>query len=102
MNRGKFVFSQLLDFIDKDVFLIISNKYEGNKYVKHFTCWNQLAVLMFGQLIGIVLEMWYLRLRPIGQRLIIWDSARLQPRVTSQRPKPGETTEYSRNLPIGS
>ena len=50
MNKGKFVFSQLLDFIDKDVFLRISNKYEGNKYVKHFTCWNQLAVLMFGQL----------------------------------------------------
>ena len=25
-------------------------KYEGNKYVKHFTCWNQLLVMMFGQL----------------------------------------------------
>ena len=50
MNKGKFVFSQLLDFIDKDVFLRISNKYGGNRYVKQFTCWNQLAVLMFGQL----------------------------------------------------
>lgn len=44
------MFSQLLDFIDKDVFLRISNKYDGNRYVKSFTCWNQLAVLMFGQL----------------------------------------------------
>ena len=50
MHKGKFVFSQLLDFIDKDVFLRISNKYGGNRYVKQFTCWNQLAVLMFGQL----------------------------------------------------
>ena len=50
MNNGKYVFSQLLDFIDKDVFLRIANKYDGNRYVKSFTCWNQLAMLMFGQL----------------------------------------------------
>lgn len=50
MNKGKYVFSQLLDFLDKDVFLRISNKYNGNRYVKSFTCWNQLAVMMFGQL----------------------------------------------------
>ena len=50
MHNGKFVFSQLLDFLDKDVFLRISNKYDGNRYVKFFTCWNQLAVLLFGQL----------------------------------------------------
>lgn len=50
MNKGKYEFSQLLDFLDKDVFLRISNKYNGNRYVKSFTCWNQLAVMMFGQL----------------------------------------------------
>ena len=50
MNKGKYVFSQLLDFLDKDIFLRISNKYNGNRYVKSFTCWNQLAVMMFGQL----------------------------------------------------
>lgn len=50
MHNGKYVFSQLLDFIDKDVFLRIANKYDGNRYVKSFTCWNQLAVLIFGQL----------------------------------------------------
>ena len=44
------MFSQLLDFLDKDVFLRISNKCNGNRYVKSFTCWNQLAVMMFGQL----------------------------------------------------
>ena len=50
MHKGKYVFSQLLDFIDKDVFLSIANRYEGNRYVKNFTCWNQLAVMMFVQL----------------------------------------------------
>ena len=32
MNKGKYVFSQLLDFLDKDVLLRISNKYNGNRY----------------------------------------------------------------------
>ena len=52
MLNGKYVFSQLLDFLDKDVFLRLVNKYNGNRYVKQFTCWNQLAVLMFGQLLN--------------------------------------------------
>jgi hypothetical protein len=25
-------------------------KFDGDKYVKHFSCWNQLLALMFGQL----------------------------------------------------
>lgn len=25
-------------------------KYKGDKYVKHFSCWNELLVMMFGQL----------------------------------------------------
>ena len=50
MNKGKYVFSQLLSFLDPYVFLRISKKYGGDKYVKSFSCWNQLAVMMFGQL----------------------------------------------------
>ena len=50
MNKGKYVFSQLLSFLDPFVFLRISKKYDGDKYVKSFSCWNQLAVMMFGQL----------------------------------------------------
>lgn len=50
MNKGKYVFSQLLSFLDPFVFLRISKKYGGDKYVKTFSCWNQLAVMMFGQL----------------------------------------------------
>jgi hypothetical protein len=50
MNRDKFVFAQLVSFLDRNKFNYIVRKYEGDKYVKHFTCWNQLLALMFGQL----------------------------------------------------
>ena len=50
MHKGKYVFSQLLDFLDRNDFNYLSRKYGGDKYVKQFTCYNQLCVLMFGQL----------------------------------------------------
>ena len=50
MNKGKYVFSQLLDFLDRNDFNYLAKKYDGDKYVKQFTCYNQLATLMFGQL----------------------------------------------------
>lgn len=50
MNTGKYIFSQLIEFLPQRTFDGIVIKYEGNKYVKHFTCWNQLLVMMFGQL----------------------------------------------------
>jgi transposase len=50
MNKGKYVFAQLISFLNEDKFRRIVNKYQGNRYVKHFTCWNQLLALMFGQL----------------------------------------------------
>ena len=50
MNKSKYVFTQLVEFLDNDKFRHLVDKYEGNRYVKHFTCWNQLLALMFGQL----------------------------------------------------
>ena len=50
MNKGKYVFSQLLDFLDRNHFNYLAGKYDVDKYVKSFTCYNQLSVLMFGQL----------------------------------------------------
>ena len=50
MNRGKFVFSQLIDFLPKEKFDWLVKKYQGNKYVKKFTCWNHLLVMIFAQL----------------------------------------------------
>ena len=50
MNKAKYVFAQLVEFLDKDKFRHLVDKYGGNRYVKSFTCWNQLLALMFGQL----------------------------------------------------
>ena len=50
MNKPKYVFAQLVAFLDDNKFRHIVDKYDGNRYVKHFTCWNQLLTLMFGQL----------------------------------------------------
>ena len=50
MNKDKYVFAQLLELLDYDKFRHLVDKYGGNRYVKHLTCWNQLLALMFGQL----------------------------------------------------
>ena len=50
MHKDKYVFAQLASFLDRNKFNYIVRKYNGDKYVKHFTCWNQLLALMFGQL----------------------------------------------------
>lgn len=50
MNQGRYVFTQLMDFLPRKYFEWLVKKYEGNKYVKSFTCWNHLLVLLFGQL----------------------------------------------------
>lgn len=50
MNHGKYVFSQLCQFLPRKSFEWFVKKYEGNKYVKSFTCWNHLLVMIFGQL----------------------------------------------------
>lgn len=50
MNQGRYVFTQLVDFLPRKNFEWLVKKYEGNKYVKSFTCWNHLMVLLFGQL----------------------------------------------------
>ena len=41
MNKDKYVFAvfaQMVEFLDNYKFLRIVKKYDGNKYVKHFTC----------------------------------------------------------------
>ena len=50
MNKSKYVFAQLIEFLDSDKFRHLVDKYDGNRDVKHFTCWNQLLALMFGQI----------------------------------------------------
>ena len=50
MNQDQYVFSQLTAFLNRTQFNNYVRKYDGNRYVKHFTCWNQLLAMMFGQL----------------------------------------------------
>lgn len=50
MYQDKYVFAQLASFLNRSKFNRIVAKYNGDKHVKHFTCWNQLLALMFGQL----------------------------------------------------
>lgn len=50
MNQGKYVFSQLTGYLPQRVFDRFVKKHDGNRYVKHFTCWNQLLCMLFGQL----------------------------------------------------
>ena len=52
MNNGKYVFSQLVEFLPKRAFDWIVMKYQGDKYIKSFSCWNQLLIMMYGQLSG--------------------------------------------------
>lgn len=50
MNQGKYVFAQIVEFIPQRAFDTCVDRYKGNRYVKHFTCWNQMLCMMFGQL----------------------------------------------------
>jgi hypothetical protein len=50
MNTGKYVFAQITEFLSKRVFDCIVARYSGDKYVRHFSCWNQMLCMIFGQL----------------------------------------------------
>jgi hypothetical protein len=50
MNQGKYVFAQISFFLPQRIFDRLVLKHNGNYRVRHFTCWNQLMCMMFGQL----------------------------------------------------
>jgi hypothetical protein len=50
MNQGKYVFTQISSFLPRRIFDRIVAKYKGNYKIRHFSCWNQLMCMMFGQL----------------------------------------------------
>ena len=50
MHNQSFVFAQLASHLNRSKFNRIVAKYQGDSYIKVFSCWNQLKVLMFGQL----------------------------------------------------
>ena len=50
MNRGKYVFAQMVEFLDHHKFEDFVARYGGDKGNRGFTCWNQLLMMLFGQL----------------------------------------------------
>jgi hypothetical protein len=50
MNSGKYVFAQLLQFVNKYEFDKLVNSYKGDYRVRELSCWNQFVQLFFGQL----------------------------------------------------
>ena len=50
MNSGKYVFAQLLQFINRYEFEKCVKRYNGDYRVKHLNCWNQFVQLFFGQI----------------------------------------------------
>ena len=50
MNQDKYVFAQIVEFLNQDKFRRLVSKYQGDRYVKYYSTWNQLLTLIFGQL----------------------------------------------------
>lgn len=49
MIKNKYIFAQLVAFFDRSWFNRIVAKYNGDKYIKYLTCWNQFLAIMLGQ-----------------------------------------------------
>lgn len=50
MNQNKYVFSQVVEFLNRNKFNRLVQKYNGDHYIKYYSCYNQLVTLIFGQL----------------------------------------------------
>jgi len=50
MNKGKYVFAQIMGLIHSEEFARLVNKYNGNYRVRSFNCWHQFLCMSFGQL----------------------------------------------------
>ena len=50
MYKGQIVFSQLIEFLPQYEFRKCVERYQGNYYVKSFSCWNQFICMVFAQL----------------------------------------------------
>lgn len=50
MNAGKTLFAQLMDFLPWTTFSHITERYEGNRYVKSLTYAQQFRIMAFAQL----------------------------------------------------
>lgn len=52
MNIGRYIFSQVMDYIPRYQFDKLVAKYRSNWHAKDLSCYNQLLHLLFGQITG--------------------------------------------------
>ena len=50
MNRGQTVFAQLFQFVSHNEFYRCVDRYDGDRRVRHLSCWEQFLALAFAQL----------------------------------------------------
>lgn len=50
MTQIPYVFNQLVQFLPRDYFDRLVNKYNGNFHIKNYSCWNHLMVMVWAQL----------------------------------------------------
>ena len=50
MNPGQTVFAQIMQFLSHDEFDRCVQRFDGNRYTKRFSCWDQFLAMAFAQL----------------------------------------------------
>src|SRR6266853_5343524 len=50
MNNGRTVFSQLIEFLPHQEFQKCVARYDGGRYLKNLSCWDQYLAMAFAQL----------------------------------------------------
>ena len=52
MSQIPYLFNELCIFLDRTYFDYLVKKYNGNRYIKHYSCWNHLLTMIWAQLTG--------------------------------------------------
>lgn len=52
MNLGRYIFSQVVEYIPRYQFDKLVAQYNGNRHARELTCYNHLLHLLFGQITG--------------------------------------------------
>lgn len=50
MNQGQTVFAQIMQFLSHDEFRRCVQRFDGNRNIRSFTCWDQFLAMAFAQL----------------------------------------------------
>jgi hypothetical protein len=50
VNQGQTIFAQLMELVPRYPFQVCVERYQGQRYVKDFSCWDQFLCLAFAQL----------------------------------------------------